>query len=828
MSGIVVLSPAGGELAVTGPSGRITTWRLSSAAGITTPARTASSAPALAASAESARTFRQAAHLSSGVCVAAYAPAGVARGGARSQEAAALYAGSAYADASLLATGSASGAIVIWDTATGEVVRRLGDDALQVNVVAAATAAVTAGRKRTHKEADAAAAATAPASGPRHTTPVRALAWASDGSRLYSAAADSSVIIVWDVSTGAPLRTYHGDKRGVSALAVSADDATLFAALSDIHVIDLASGRKVRRLAGHSLPVTALALAHVPNASPAAAAADGFLVSAAGGERQLCVWDMLSDVASTDAAGTKAGGVPCLAPSAVLMHPTAPPSSGSSSSSSAFTLPSGAALLSVLRSPVRKGTYHISCLGHNGAAVLWRYKRRKSSDAATDDSAVRKPIKHSCIISASTGAAPASAYAEAPSVLGCVLLPAAPEAGGAPAVAVTLLGPSATPSSTHVAYLDADGHMLESDIALQPASAVNMAKALAAADAADASEDDAPVADAKSTTTTGTKKAMTKGAGTEHIALTKSAIVSSKSVVSAALAGELEVVDDANEMSLGQRMASVISALQHSATTTALVHAIKPASSDATAAAEGENATTAAVATGLTQSAASAISTSGGLTAVLSQALHSGDDTSLELCLSYSDATVITNTLSRLPATYVVPFLTKCVAKLQAKPTRGAQLIPWIKSLLTCHTGYLLSLPDLLDRLASLYTLLDSRLTVYKKLLKLSGRLDLLMAQLAPLDAAGAATGNTKSASRSFHRTVKRARRVVSQAELDAGAAMARNGERAEDEDEDEDEEAASASASGSELEEDGFESGEEEDSDLASSDDEDVDSDEE
>ncbi|RYE95332.1 MAG: hypothetical protein EOO41_05745, partial [Methanobacteriota archaeon] len=332
------------------------------------------------------------------------------------------------------------------------------------------------------------------------------------------------------------------------------------------------------------------------------------------------------------------------------MHPTAPPSSsGNSSSSSAFTLPAGAALLSVLRSPVRKGTYHISCLGHNGAAVLWRYKRRKAGDAAGDDSTVRKPIKHSCIITASVGAAPASAYAEAPSVLGCMLLPAAPEAGGAPAVAVTLLGPSATPSSTHVAYLDADGHMLESDIALQPASAVNMAKALAAADAADASEDDAPVADAKSaaTGTSGAKKVTTKGAGTEHVALTKSAVVSGKSVALAQAGAELEVVDDANEMSLGQRMASVISALQHSATTTALVHAIKPASSDATAAAEGEDAAAATVATGLTQSAASAISTSGGLTAVLSQALHSGDDTSLELCLSYSDATVITNTLSR-------------------------------------------------------------------------------------------------------------------------------------------------------------------------------------
>ena len=68
--------------------------------------------------------------------------------------------------------------------------------------------------------------------------------------------------------------------------------------------------------------------------------------------------------------------------------------------------------------------------------------------------------------------------------------------------------------------------------------------------------------------------------------------------------------------------------------------------------------------------------------------------------------------------------------RLQSRPGRGAQLSTWLHALVSCHAGYLLTLPDLPDRLSALYALLECRLAPYKKLLRLEGRLGLVMAQV--------------------------------------------------------------------------------------------------
>lgn len=95
----------------------------------------------------------------------------------------------------------------------------------------------------------------------RHSTAVTALAWSADGTQLFSGAEESGVVICWDVSAQRALRTFACDRRGCSALALSADSATLFAAHTDILVIDTASGRALKRLAGHALPVTSMRVA---------------------------------------------------------------------------------------------------------------------------------------------------------------------------------------------------------------------------------------------------------------------------------------------------------------------------------------------------------------------------------------------------------------------------------------------------------------------------------------------------------------------------------------------------------------------------------------
>eukprot|EP01135_Chromosphaera_perkinsii_P003578 Nk52_evm36s248 gene=Nk52_evmTU36s248 len=118
------------------------------------------------------------------------------------------------------------------------------------------------------------------------------------------------------------------------------------------------------------------------------------------------------------------------------------------------------------------------------------------------------------------------------------------------------------------------------------------------------------------------------------------------------------------------------------------------------------------------------------LVKMLVQALHSEDNSLLEECLNTTNENVVRNTVKRLPTQYVVPFLTQTIHKFQAKPSRGIMLVPWIKSIILIHASYLMSLPDLNKSLGGLYQLVDARLSSFKKLLKLSGRLELIMSQI--------------------------------------------------------------------------------------------------
>lgn len=69
----------------------------------------------------------------------------------------------------------------------------------------------------------------------------------------------------------------------------------------------------------------------------------------------------------------------------------------------------------------------------------------------------------------------------------------------------------------------------------------------------------------------------------------------------------------------------------------------------------------------------------------------------------------------------------RVVAKLEKKPNRAASLGRWIRALLSCHLGYLVSVPGLPDKLALLHQLIDRRVASFPKLLQLHGRLDLLL-----------------------------------------------------------------------------------------------------
>ena len=122
--------------------------------------------------------------------------------------------------------------------------------------------------------------------------------------------------------------------------------------------------------------------------------------------------------------------------------------------------------------------------------------------------------------------------------------------------------------------------------------------------------------------------------------------------------------------------------------------------------------------------------TAGSLASLLVQALQSDDTALLAECLGVTDPRTIAATVARLPSSCVHPLLITLVEKFQSRPHKSHMLVAWIREILLAHASYLITVPNLLDSLAGLYQTVDSRLSCFKRLVKLSGRLDLLLAQV--------------------------------------------------------------------------------------------------
>lgn len=122
----------------------------------------------------------------------------------------------------------------------------------------------------------------------------------------------------------------------------------------------------------------------------------------------------------------------------------------------------------------------------------------------------------------------------------------------------------------------------------------------------------------------------------------------------------------------------------------------------------------------------------GSMTQMLVQALNSQDKRLLEDVLSNgAKPAIIQNTVKRLPVNCLIPFITELVHRIQASPSRGSHLVPWIKNVMTIHMSYLMSVPNLVESLGGLYQMFESRVAVYSRLCKLQGRLDLMLAQVS-------------------------------------------------------------------------------------------------
>ncbi|XP_032222775.1 WD repeat-containing protein 43 [Nematostella vectensis] len=127
-----------------------------------------------------------------------------------------------------------------------------------------------------------------------------------------------------------------------------------------------------------------------------------------------------------------------------------------------------------------------------------------------------------------------------------------------------------------------------------------------------------------------------------------------------------------------------------------------------------------------------ALPTTSSVVQMLTQALHSQDKHLLEdVLMSSTKSSLVQSTVQRLPVTLVVPFISELVFRIQVSPNRGSDLSVWLKHLLSVHMSYLMTIPNLVESLSSLYAMMETRVGVYGKLCKLQGRLDLLLSQVA-------------------------------------------------------------------------------------------------
>ncbi|XP_029642688.1 WD repeat-containing protein 43 isoform X1 [Octopus sinensis] len=116
---------------------------------------------------------------------------------------------------------------------------------------------------------------------------------------------------------------------------------------------------------------------------------------------------------------------------------------------------------------------------------------------------------------------------------------------------------------------------------------------------------------------------------------------------------------------------------------------------------------------------------------LLTQGLTSEDRSILDNVLrkEHSEA-IIQNTVRKLNIQAVIPLMNE-LSRRMSKPHLVLPIyVQWVKVILSIHTSYLMSFPDLIDSLSSLHRLLDTRVAMFSKLTRLQGKLGLLLSQL--------------------------------------------------------------------------------------------------
>ncbi|XP_019625691.1 PREDICTED: WD repeat-containing protein 43-like isoform X2 [Branchiostoma belcheri] len=121
------------------------------------------------------------------------------------------------------------------------------------------------------------------------------------------------------------------------------------------------------------------------------------------------------------------------------------------------------------------------------------------------------------------------------------------------------------------------------------------------------------------------------------------------------------------------------------------------------------------------------------LAVLLTQGLQSEDSDILQRVFSSANETLIRNTVQRIPVSLVVPLLKEVTRRMHGRAGSG-MTVQWLRAVLETHTSYLMTCPDVVSNLGSLYELLDSRVATFSKLSRLQGKLKLVLSQTTAKD----------------------------------------------------------------------------------------------
>ena len=115
------------------------------------------------------------------------------------------------------------------------------------------------------------------------------------------------------------------------------------------------------------------------------------------------------------------------------------------------------------------------------------------------------------------------------------------------------------------------------------------------------------------------------------------------------------------------------------------------------------------------------------LESILIQAIKTQDLQLLNATLKIDDLVMIEKTVEKMPSVWVVKLFGELVKRFEGNPSNASLLSKWIKFVLLYHSSFLMSIPNFSFHLKNLYRIINKRMESFDPLLKLEGRLELLL-----------------------------------------------------------------------------------------------------